>query len=111
LAVIVTVWFWAGPSFVANDHVHVPAALVPPLVTVPMEALSVIVFPGLTSDHVPLFAADWPSLTEAVALVRLMTGGVFEGAATTRDPEFVGLSTALPEQLVAVYPRARTVNE
>ena len=57
LAVMVTVWLYAGPSLVANDHDHVPDALVPNLIIVPTDALSETVSPASASDQVPVFAA------------------------------------------------------
>src|ERR671916_3195011 len=71
VAVIVTVWLWLGPSVVPNDQLHVPSAF---FVTVPTDADSVTVSSSFASDHVPVFAAVWPSLTATLALFRVRAG-------------------------------------
>jgi hypothetical protein len=47
---------------------------VPDFVTIPTEAESVTVSPEFASDHVPVFAAVWPSFTVTVALFLAITG-------------------------------------
>jgi hypothetical protein len=73
LAVIVTVGD-AGPSSGVYDQLHVPDALVPDLVTVPTDALSVTVSLESASDHVPVLPAAEPSFTVTDALFLLMVG-------------------------------------
>jgi hypothetical protein len=77
VAVIVTIWFCAGPSVVPNDQLHVPLAFVPDFVTVPTEAVRVTVSAGFASDQVPVFEAVWPSFTVTVALSRATVGAEF----------------------------------
>ena len=64
-----------------SDQDHVPDAFVPDFTTVPTEALKVTVSPALASDHVPVFAAGWPSFTVTVALFLAIAGAEFAGAA------------------------------
>src|SRR5262249_33757789 len=71
VAVIVTVWLWAGPSVVLNDQFQVPSTF---SVTVPTEAIKVTMStPG--SLHVPVLLAVWPSSTVTPALSRVTVGG------------------------------------
>ena len=74
VAVIVTSWFCAGPSAVPKDQLHVPEALVPPLVTVPTDAASDTVSPLSASDQVPVFEAVLPSLTLTVPVFDAIAG-------------------------------------
>ena len=71
VAVMVTVWLWAGPSVVPKDQLHVPPGF---FVTVPTEADSVTVSRAFVSAHVPVFVAVWPSLAVLVALALVRVG-------------------------------------
>src|SRR5947208_1732297 len=75
----------AASSVGVYDQLQVPAAFVPDLVTLPIEALRVTVSPALASDQVPVLVASEPSLTvtEAGASTAI-TGGELV-AATTRS--------------------------
>lgn len=54
VAVIVTSWLCAGPSFVANDQSHVPSAF---FTTEPTDAVRF----GFVPPQRPVLVAVWPS--------------------------------------------------
>ena len=69
----------------ANDQLHVPAALVPDLLTDPTEALSVTVSPAFASDQVPELEAVAPSFTVTDALFLAIAGAALLAVAVTVD--------------------------
>src|SRR5437879_3620010 len=71
---MVTVWLSVGPSVVAKDQLHVPL-LLPPPVTVPIDALRLTLLSLSGSAKAPVLAAVTPSSTVRVALSLLTVGG------------------------------------